>query len=143
MTSEPRWRYRWILYAVGAATIGGGIRGVFIDAVGAHPLEFAKFFVGSAVVHDGIIAPLVVFAGWLAVRRVPARARGVVQTALLVSGTFVVVALPVVAGFGRRADNSSALPQNYGLNLVLLLALVWLVAGIRLWWTRPRRIADE
>ena len=50
--------------------------------------------------------------------------------ALVVSAAVTAVALPLVIGKGRIADNPSAFPQRYGLHLLLLLAAAWTVAAV-------------
>jgi hypothetical protein len=70
--------------------------------------------------------PLAIGAGALIGRFVPVRTRAGVRVAAYLSLTLVVVALPFVLGFGRRPDDPSALPLNYGRGLAIALAAVWL-----------------
>ncbi|MGP3934388.1 hypothetical protein [Nonomuraea sp. KM88] len=48
--------------------------------------------------------------------------------ALIVLGTLVLATLPTVLALGRRADNPSILPLSYGVNLVIVLAAIALLA---------------
>jgi hypothetical protein len=57
---------------------------------------------------------------------------------MVVTGLLTAVALPVVLGFGRRPDNPSQLPLDYGRNLVLVLVLVWVAVAV-LAFARNRR----
>ncbi|MEO3793104.1 molybdopterin-dependent oxidoreductase [Nonomuraea sp. B10E15] len=50
------------------------------------------------------------------------------RTALMLAGTLVLAALPTVLALGRRADNPSILPLSYGVNLVIVLAAIALLA---------------
>jgi hypothetical protein len=91
--------------------------------------------------HDAVFLPVVIAVGAVIGRFVPVSARTIVRIALLVSLAVTVVALPFVGGRGRRPDEPSALPLNYGRGLVIVLAAVWLAAGVALaagWWRRRR-----
>ncbi|WNZ13465.1 hypothetical protein [Streptomyces sp. 11x1] len=75
---------------------------------------------GAVVLHDVVIAPLVLLAGLVAVR---GRARGPVRGALVVAGALTVVALPALLRPGRTA-NSSVLPLDYPRNWMIALVAV-------------------
>ncbi|MFE4260705.1 hypothetical protein [Streptomyces sp. NPDC056883] len=110
--------------------LGGA--GLLLIAIGGRlladlpdPLDVLVWMGGALVLHDGIIAPLVLAAG-LAVAAVPAR--GLVRGALLTAGVLVLVTLPLLLRPGAP-PNSSALPLPYGRNLLLVLAAVAVSAG--------------
>ena len=109
----------------------GLVRG--LGGAGLEP--YGRFALGGVVVHDLLLAPLVVVAGVLLVRVVPAAVRDLVQAGLVVSGTVTVLAVPVLLGYGRQADDPSTLPLDYGRGLLVTLAVVWAVlaavAGLR------------
>ena len=119
----------WISAAVGWAVIAWGVVGIFSNSLDTRPANLAKFVVGGALLHDLLVAPLVILAGVLVARTVPARARGPVQAALVVSGIVALFAWPLVRAYGLAANNPTSLPHNYGLNLLIVLALVWAVAA--------------
>ncbi|MDX3245385.1 hypothetical protein [Streptomyces sp. ME18-1-4] len=75
---------------------------------------------GAVVLHDALIAPLVLLVGLVVVR---GGVRGPVRGGLLVAGALTAVALPVLLRPGPRA-NSSVLPLDYPRNWLLLLAAV-------------------
>ncbi|MGJ5830761.1 hypothetical protein [Streptomyces ossamyceticus] len=79
---------------------------------------------GAMVLHDVVIAPLVLLVGLAAVR---GRARGPVRGALVVAGALTVVALPALLRPGRTA-NSSVLPLDYPRNWLLALVAVAVAA---------------
>ncbi|WP_328478853.1 hypothetical protein OHS71_09680 [Streptomyces sp. NBC_00377] len=81
---------------------------------------------GAVVLHDAVIAPLVLLTGLVLVR---GGARGPVRGALVVAGGLTVVALPVLLRPGRRA-NSSVLPLDYPRNW--LIAMLAVAAGTAL-----------
>lgn len=119
----------WLSAAAGWAIIGYGLRGLFHHHLDTRPANLAKFTIGGAVIHDLIFAPLVLAAGVIISRAVPAAIRGVVQAALIVSGSLVLFSYPLVRGYGRAAHNPSSLPHDYGVNLAIVLAAVWAVAA--------------
>ncbi|MFF3905853.1 hypothetical protein ACFYZJ_07535 [Streptomyces sp. NPDC001848] len=102
-----------------------GVVGVLLMGVGAALLPDAGdltgvllWLGGAALLHDLLIAPLVLAAGWLLVR---GRARGPVRGALLTAGALTAVALPVLLRPGKPA-NSSVLPLDYPRDWLLALA---------------------
>src|SRR5262245_10595335 len=72
---------------------------------------------GALVLHDALIAPLVLLIGLVLVR---GGVRGPVRGALLVAGALTAVALPVLLRPGTPA-NSSVLPLDYPRNWLLTL----------------------
>lgn len=112
-----------MLYAV-----GGALTDSDVNLVGV-PI----FLVAVLVLHDGIFLPLVLGAGGLTKRFVPAPWRGTVRAAGVVSLAVSLVAVPLVLGLGRPADNPTILPRAYGPALAGVLALVWLVALAGRW----------
>ena len=140
--SEPRVvnrRIFWSSVVIGWATIGFGLFGLFENSERTHPDRWARWFFGALVVHDLVVAPVVIAIGALLARRVPANYRGPIQGALITTGILVLVSFPFVRGYGHRADNPSALPNNYGAGLLALVVLVWVVTGLFLWRARVRR----
>ncbi|MFI7298459.1 hypothetical protein [Streptomyces sp. NPDC050121] len=81
---------------------------------------------GAVVLHDALIAPLVLLVGLVVVR---GGVRGPVRGGLLVAGALTAVALPVLLRPGPRA-NSSVLPLDYSRNWLLLLAAVATVTAL-------------
>ncbi|MEU6369330.1 hypothetical protein ABZ876_27195 [Streptomyces sp. NPDC046931] len=81
---------------------------------------------GALVLHDALIAPLVLLIGWVLVR---GGLRGPVRGALLVAGALTAVALPVLLRPGKPA-NSSVLPLDYSRNWLLTLVAVAVVTAL-------------
>ena len=135
----PWWR--WLFLLPGLAAVGYGALGL-LTAGGRVPLgSWLAWFVGSALVHDLVVAPLWVGLGWLAAKVLPRAARPAVAVGGAVSGVLVVVALPFVLGYGRLPDNSSFLPRDYGVTLLVLVAVVLAASAV---WAAVavRRAAD-
>ena len=119
----------WISAAIGWAVIAWGLRGIFQHSLDTRPANLARFVVGGALLHDLIIAPLLIGAGVLLARAVPGRARAVVQGALAISGIVALFSYPLVRGFGLAANNPTSLPHNYAAGLLVVLGIVWAVAA--------------
>jgi hypothetical protein len=93
-----------------------------------RPLRHLLFLAGVLVAHDAVLLPTAIGVGALIGRFVPAAARGGVRAAAFITAALLVVAVPLVLGFGRRPDDPSALPLHYGRGLAAMLALVWTAA---------------
>lgn len=133
----PRWRGRWPLYLLGVGIAGWGLVGLLSNASRTDPLNWAIFFVGSILGHDALLAPIVLLAAAVGVRRIPATYRGVIQAGAVISGAVTLLAMPVVLGLGRRADVPSQLPLPYVRNLLIVLGGIWL--GVAALGLRNRR----
>jgi len=127
-TSSHAWPF-WVALAGGWSMIGFGIHGI-VDRVGGrtNPFGLARLFIGLNVIHDAVVAPLVIVAGVVLGPVLPRRARPVVQGAVIVSAVVALYAYPLVRGYGRIAESPSVLPLNYGHGLAVVLAAIWAVA---------------
>jgi hypothetical protein len=131
VSPPSRSRVFWPAIAVGVAFGAVGA----VVAFGAppddgRPLGILAVVAGAVAVHDVLVAPVAQRIESGVSRRWRPGVAGPVRGALAVSAVIALVALPLVGGFGRRPTNSSALPLPYDRSLVLLLAGVWLVAGV-------------
>nr|WP_221383009.1 NAD(P)/FAD-dependent oxidoreductase [Actinoplanes polyasparticus] len=120
---------RRILIALGVALMAYAAVGAVLD--GVNLIGVPLFLAGVLILNDGIILPLVIGLGALVGRVAPRAWGGWTRAAAVISVSVTIVALPLVLGFGRVADNPSVLPGSYGRGLLLILALVWLVALAR------------
>ena len=119
----------WISAAVGWAVIAVGLRGIFAHSLDTRPANLARFVVAGALLHDLLVAPLVIAAGVLVARAVPGRARPVVQAALMVTAVVALFSYPLVRAYGLATHNPTSLPHNYAVNLIVVLGLVWAAAA--------------
>ncbi|GAA5614492.1 hypothetical protein CP981_25280 [Streptomyces platensis] len=126
-----------------------GVAGVVLMGVGASLLLDVRdltgvlvWLGGAVVLHDGLIAPLVLLVGLVLVRGgVRGGVHGPVRGALTVAGALTVVALPVLLRPGPRA-NSSVLPLDYWGNWLVAVGGVVMVTAVVLaarWFRRGRR----
>lgn len=114
---------RYTLGALGLLLIAVGAR---LVAVLPDPLDVLVWLGGALVLHDAVIAPLVLGVGLL-VAALPAR--GLLRGALLTGGAVLLITLPLLVRPGNP-PNTSALPLPYGQNLLLVLGAVAVVAGL-------------
>ncbi len=122
----PWWR--WLFVLPGLAAVGYGAAGLLAADV---PLgAWATWFVGSALLHDLLIAPVWIGLGWLAARVLPVPARPAAVVGGAVAGVLVLVALPFVLGFGADPGNPSFLPHDVGRNLLLIVLGVLTAAAV-------------
>ena len=110
-----------------------GVGGVVLMAVGASLLtdvrdltDVVVWLCGAVVLHDAVIAPVVLLVGMVLVR---GGVRGPVRGALLVAGALTAVALPVLLRPGRTA-NPSVLPLDYPRNWLMALTAVATVTAL-------------
>jgi hypothetical protein len=84
----------------------------------------------GVLLHDVVLAPIVLLGAAFVVRCIPRVARPVVQGALFVSGALLLVSLPLLTGRGGAPDNPTTNPLLYERNLGLVTAAVWAVAAV-------------
>ncbi len=122
---------RLSIAAVGVVAMGYGLW-AGLRSPDIVPSHEAKFLLLLLVLHDGVLLPVFLVAGELVHRFVPARPRAIVQAALIASASVTLIALPLTLGYGRLADNPSALPLDYGRGLLVILSVIWLAAALAL-----------
>ncbi|WP_431999535.1 hypothetical protein [Streptomyces sioyaensis] len=115
---------RVVAGAAGVALMGVGVS-LVTDV--RDPLDVLVWLGGAVLLHDAVIAPFVLLAGWVLVR---GGGRGPVRGALLVAGALTTVALPVLLRPGKTA-NASVLPLDYPRNW--LIAVVTVAVVMVLW----------
>ena len=119
----------WPAAAAGGLVMAFGGWGLLGHAEATMPAAWARWLAAALLIHDLLVAPALLAAGWL-VGRLSGRWRAPVRAALLVSATVVLVTLPAFLGDGRTTQpgNASVLPNHYGRSLALVLVPVWAVA---------------
>lgn len=117
-------RFRLALGAVGVAIAAYGAWRLWTTSRFDQLLN-AGLWLGSGVaVHDALLAPLAIVTGWFLLRALPPWARGAAVVGAILLATLTVVAVPVLGGLGRRADNPSLLPRDYWGGWLLVAGLV-------------------
>jgi hypothetical protein len=132
-----------------------GALGVLLGLVGAwhllrigqaHPaklVDVVVWLVAGVLLHDAVVAPLVVLVGVLAVPRLPLAGRAPAVAGLVVLLAVTLVAVPVIGRFGARADNPTLLDRPYAVLWLVFAAVVGAVVvavvGVRAGLTSRRR----
>jgi hypothetical protein len=116
-----------------------GAVGVLVGLYGAYlllsrqdhdQLVSAALWLGFGVVlHDFVLAPVVLAVVFVGARVVPVDFRAAAVAGLVVLGTATIFAIPVLGGWGERPDNPTLLNRHYWLGW-LLLAVVVVVAVV-------------
>ncbi len=126
----------WIGAALGWVVMAFGVAGALEAARRTHPVELSLYFVGGALAHDLLLAPVVLGVGFVLARLGRGLPRQLAAMAAIVVGTVAVFAYPFVRGFGKRPGNPSALPGDYAAGLATLA--VGVVGAAVLWWLVAR-----
>jgi hypothetical protein len=138
--AKPRRGVMVVALVAGWAVMGFGAWSAAGDAADARPMALAVHIGAFALAHDLVVAPLFLAVGWLTTRLLPSVMRGPMAASLAATTVLVVFSIPLVRRWGERPSNPSALPQSYGRNVVVLLAVVWVVgfavSGVRAWRSR-------
>jgi hypothetical protein len=134
-------RTRILLVLIGVAAIGYGAVGVLRTASDSHPVRWALDLVGASLLHDLLLAPLVLLLAVAGRRWLPASWRVPAAVFLVVGGSLVLIAVPVLGRPGARPDNPTLLPRDYpwGLTVALTAVAVAVVLGTLLVRTARRR----
>ena len=62
---------------------------------------------------------------------------------MVLSGIVALFSIPLIAGWGKLADNPSLLPGNYGAGLAIILAMTWVFTGVVIVRSRRRHPAES
>ena len=133
--SGTAWR---VGLAAGGAIFAFGLYGLLHNSAQTVPANVLKWIAGALILHDAIIAPAILVAGFALTRLLPAAIRAGMQATLAVCGVVVVMSVPVLKAVGRRPDNPSLLPHDYGQNLLVVIAVI-LAGGTMLTLIRATR----
>ncbi|MEP6697208.1 MAG: hypothetical protein ABJA34_10055 [Pseudonocardiales bacterium] len=118
--------------AIGTAGVALGLFGVyrlFTQVPLDNLFALARWLIGAVILHDLILSPLVVGAGWAISRVVPSPGRGFVQAGLIIAGLITVIAIPMIYREDTHPRSKAILQQDYSRNLAILLGII---AGVAL-----------
>ena len=112
---------------LGALGVLGGVYGAFLllsrQQLGDW-VEVGIWFAAGGVLHDLVLAPLVLLVGAGLARTLPVAARAATAVGLVVLGSVTLLAVPVLGGFGVKADNPTLFDRSYLGGWVVLAGLV-------------------
>ncbi len=126
-------------------TVLGGV-GVLVATYGAWLLlsrqdlgqlgSAVVWLAGGVIVHDVVIAGVVLALGLVGSRTLSERVRGPVVAGFVVLATVTLLAVPVLGRFGARSDNPTLLDRDYTAGwfvlagVVVLTGLVAVAVGV-------------
>ena len=127
--------------ALGGVGVLIGLYGVFrlLELGWDNLVATVVWLAGGVVLHDAVLAPLVVVVCALAVLALRSRAwRAAAAGGLVVLGTVTLTAVPVLGRFGAKADNPTLLDRPYVVGWFLLVVLV-VLGTVLAGWSAARR----
>ncbi|WP_327280435.1 MULTISPECIES: hypothetical protein [unclassified Streptomyces] len=119
--------YRYAVAALGLALMGFG--GVLLVQQ-PSPWRIALWLAGAVVLHDGLIAPLVIAVAALT-GAAGLRLRGLPRAALIVAGSLTAIALPPLLRPGGAA-NPTVVPLDYLRHWLLTMAVIAVATSLYL-----------
>lgn len=129
--------------AIGVATMIVALGGILRDRGETHPLGLAIWLGGGIVLHDFVLAPVVLGLGVIVARVVPPAVRAPVVVGLVTAGTLLVIGVPVIVASHRSVANPTVLPGGYvaglGVSLLVVAALTTVAAAWSVARTRRER----
>ena len=131
MTVIRRWQSGLIL--VGIALLVIGAITLLNDVQPKDYVGIAIWFLGALIIHDGI-ASFAIFGVSILLRRasrtIPLVVIAIIQGALAIGAIFFVIVVPAMLKKNIGSANSTILPLDYGLNLVLFYAGLAVVTAV-------------
>lgn len=130
---------RGVLILVG---VGFGLWGLWLmrDFTREQLISEAFWLGGGVVLHDGLLAPIVVAVGFGASRLLPGHLRSATATAFLIWGTLTIAFLPTLSGQGGKAGNATILGKPYVLTWIIM-TLVFVAYAVGSALLRRRRMS--
>ncbi|MGJ9413739.1 hypothetical protein ACHAAC_13635 [Aeromicrobium sp. CF4.19] len=131
--------------ALGTTGVGVGLYGAYLllSRQDVDQLVSAGIWLAAGVLlHDAVLAPVVLAVMWLAARALPGWSRPAAATGFVVLGSVSIVAIPVLGRFGARSDNPTLLPRDY-VNSWWWLAVTVVVAVVAAALVSRRRVGGE
>ena len=115
-------RIRLLLGALGVLM---GLYGGWLVLSRGHDLPNLVLWLAAGVVlHDGVLALVVLAVGAVAVRLLPRPANAPAVVGFVVLGSVTLLAVPVLGRFGARPDNPTLLDRDYTVGWLVLAGLV-------------------
>jgi hypothetical protein len=127
---------------LGLTGVGFGLWGLWLmrDFTSEQLVSVGTWLIGAVVLHDFVLAPIVVLLGVLGARRLPGHFRASTGIAFLVWATVTVASVAVLSGQGGKPDNDTILHRPYVLSWLVLTAVIAAYAvGAAALRRRPRR----
>ncbi len=111
--------------AIGALGVLAGLYGGWLVLSRGHDLlNLGLWLAAGVVLHDGVLALVVLAVGTVAVRLLPRSAKAPAVVGFVVLGSVTLLAVPVLGRFGARSDNPTLLDRDYTVGWLVLAGLV-------------------
>jgi hypothetical protein len=124
----PWWR--WLFLVPGLAAVAVGAYGLWTYLSTTAQISWGIWFVGSALLHDLVIAPLWIGLGWVAAKVLPRPARAPMVVGAALSGSITLVALPFALGFGGDEGDTSFETRDFTTTLLVVVGVVLAVSAV-------------
>jgi hypothetical protein len=121
----------WIGLVLGAPVMVYGAYELVQQAGWPRAVDVAVWLGAGLLVHDLVLAPLVLVVVWAIGRVAPRALRTPLRAGVLGSALVVAVAWPALRGYGNRPDNPTIHPLAYGTAVLTALAFLW--GAVALW----------
>jgi hypothetical protein len=119
----------WLGFGMGWAMIAIGLVLLVTTGGFGHVVDVGIWIVGLDLVHDLAFAPIATLVALVAVALLPHRLRAPILAGLGASAVVLLIAWPLLGGYGRRRDNPTILPRNYTTSVLIVLAVIWAIAA--------------
>jgi hypothetical protein len=135
-------RVRAIVLLLGLLAAAYGVLRL-LDLGWANSRATLVWLVGGVVLHDAVLAPLVLGISLVAVHVGPRRRWAPWVVGLVVLVPVTLVGVPELGRFGARADNPTLLDRHYWIGWSAMVALIMLSVAVGALATRRRTTVDE
>jgi hypothetical protein len=120
----------WIAVVAGVAIMAYGINGYFERVPDlTRRVDLARWILGVNLVHDFVLAPMVLLVGLGVAHVVPKRLREPVRVGLVASGVVLLVAWRPLQHSAASKHNATVQPLDYRTATLTVLVCVWLLVG--------------
>ena len=124
---------RWALIAVGVALLGVGALVLMVDVSASSYPGLLLWLAGSLVLHDGVLAVIVLVVSVVlrrSSRRIPFGVLLIAQGAVVVAAIASLLVVPEILKKGIGTPNPSVLPLDYGINLIWFYAVLIVLTAL-------------
>jgi hypothetical protein len=121
----------WIGFALGTPVMIYGAYELVQQVGWPRAFDVATWLGGGLLLHDLVLAPIVLVLVWAIGRIASPAARTPLRVGVLGSGLILAVAWPALRGYGDRPDNPTVHPLDSGSAVLTALALLW--GAVALW----------
>jgi hypothetical protein len=122
--------WRIALAVAGVALAAFGVFRLVTEVPPSQLLILGLWLIAALIIHDALLAPSVVGAGWLLRPYVPDRGRRYLQLALIMIALVTVIAVPMIFLRGSQPAAKALLLRNYGANLIVIVGVIAVISLI-------------